>query len=59
MTNAVEVENLRKTFVVDRWRGWRRRRTEVVAVDGIDLRVRQGECVAFIGPNGAGKSTDH
>ena len=28
-----------------------------VAVDGIDLRVEQGEIHGFIGPNGAGKTT--
>ncbi|MGE5282132.1 MAG: ATP-binding cassette domain-containing protein [Chloroflexota bacterium] len=27
------------------------------AVDGIDLRVREGEIYGFLGPNGAGKST--
>ena len=26
-------------------------------VDGIDLRVEQGECFALLGPNGAGKTT--
>ena len=29
----------------------------VVALDGIDLRVRPGECVGLCGENGAGKST--
>lgn len=29
----------------------------VVAVNGLDLTVRQGEIVALIGPNGAGKTT--
>ncbi len=29
----------------------------VVAVDGIDLAVAQGEIFGFLGPNGAGKST--
>ena len=29
----------------------------VVAVDGIDLGVRRGECFGLLGPNGAGKTT--
>ncbi len=30
---------------------------DVVAVDGIDLEVRTGECFGLLGPNGAGKTT--
>ncbi|HEY5675146.1 MAG TPA: ABC transporter ATP-binding protein [Myxococcales bacterium] len=30
---------------------------ELVAVDGLDLEVRQGECFGLLGPNGAGKTT--
>ena len=30
---------------------------DVVAVDGIDLDVRAGECFGLLGPNGAGKTT--
>ena len=30
---------------------------DVVAVDGIDLAVRAGECFGLLGPNGAGKTT--
>lgn len=30
---------------------------EVVAVDGLDLKVQSGEIFGFLGPNGAGKST--
>jgi ABC-2 type transport system ATP-binding protein len=30
---------------------------EVVAVDGLDLEVWEGECFGLLGPNGAGKTT--
>jgi ABC-2 type transport system ATP-binding protein len=42
---ALRVQNLRKTY------------KDVVAVDGIDLEVRAGECFGLLGPNGAGKTT--
>jgi ABC-2 type transport system ATP-binding protein len=42
---ALRVRNLRKTY------------KDVVAVDGIDLDVRVGECFGLLGPNGAGKTT--
>jgi ABC-2 type transport system ATP-binding protein len=34
-----------------------KQKTEVRAVDGVDLDVQEGEVVAFLGPNGAGKTT--
>src|SRR5687768_8225418 len=30
---------------------------DLVAVDGLDLEVREGECFGLLGPNGAGKTT--
>ena len=33
------------------------KRKNVVAVDGLDLEVRRGECFGLLGPNGAGKTT--
>jgi ABC-2 type transport system ATP-binding protein len=30
---------------------------DVVAVDGVDLTIRVGECFGLLGPNGAGKTT--
>lgn len=36
---------------------WKREYRNVDAVKSIDLKVEQGEFVAFLGPNGAGKTT--
>src|SRR4051794_39686151 len=37
--------------------GLTKRYGELIAVDQLDLRVRQGEIYGFLGPNGAGKTT--
>jgi ABC-2 type transport system ATP-binding protein len=42
---ALCVRNLRKAY------------NDVVAVDGVDIEVRAGECFGLLGPNGAGKTT--
>ncbi len=42
---ALCVRNLRKAY------------KDVVAVDGLELEVRWGECFGLLGPNGAGKTT--
>jgi ABC-2 type transport system ATP-binding protein len=42
---ALSLQGLRKAF------------GDVVAVDGVDLDVRRGECFGLLGPNGAGKTT--
>jgi ABC-2 type transport system ATP-binding protein len=44
-TSALRVHHLRKAY------------KDVVAVDGLDLEVRTGECFGLLGPNGAGKTT--
>jgi ABC-2 type transport system ATP-binding protein len=37
--------------------GLRKAFADVVAVDGLDLEVKRGECFGLLGPNGAGKTT--
>jgi ABC-2 type transport system ATP-binding protein len=44
----VEIESLQKIY---------NGKQSVVAVDGIDLSVREGELFGLLGPNGAGKTT--
>ncbi len=45
------------TKIALRVRGLRKAYGDVVAVDGLDLEVREGECFGLLGPNGAGKTT--
>src|SRR4029450_6313724 len=40
-----------------RLQGVRKRFGEVVAVDGVDLEVREGEVFSILGPSGSGKTT--
>ncbi|MFM8895240.1 MAG: ABC transporter ATP-binding protein [Actinomycetales bacterium] len=44
-------------MVAVRVRGLHRRFGEVVAVDGVDLDVRDGEFLTLLGPSGSGKTT--
>ena len=37
--------------------GVHKRYDKTVALDGLDLQVRDGELLAVLGPNGAGKTT--
>ncbi|MEK7859843.1 MAG: ATP-binding cassette domain-containing protein, partial [Chloroflexota bacterium] len=55
---VIELEDVRKDFVVHRSAGrFRRERSVVRAVDGISVSIERGSVVGYIGPNGAGKST--
>lgn len=52
MTAIVEIEELTKDYEVGFWR-----KRRVRALDGLSLRVNQGEIFGFLGANGAGKTT--
>ncbi len=64
---AIEVKNVEKVYKLydkpsDRLMealhiGRGKRHTEHRALKGVDLTIRQGECVGIIGTNGSGKST--
>jgi putative ABC transport system ATP-binding protein len=45
----IELDNITKVYKMGE--------TEVVALNGVDLRVVQGEMISIIGPSGSGKST--
>jgi lipooligosaccharide transport system ATP-binding protein len=42
---VIETRNLTKKF------------KELVAVDGVNLEIEEGECFGLLGPNGSGKTT--
>ena len=46
MSYALEISNLKKIYA-----------NNIVALNGIDLKVQEGDFFALLGPNGAGKSS--
>jgi NitT/TauT family transport system ATP-binding protein len=57
MTTELEAPSRLRAEEVLAMRGVTRRFGSVVALEGLDLAVREGEVVALVGPSGCGKST--
>ena len=56
MKTVIEVKNLKREYITTK--GWIRRKTSaLMAVDGIDFSVKDGEIFGLLGENGAGKTT--
>ncbi len=47
MSNDIEARDLRKSFD----------KGKIKALDGVDMKIKQGEFVSIMGPSGSGKST--
>src|SRR5204863_6379276 len=54
---SLQVMNAATELPLVHARGLIKRFDDLVAVDGIDFDVQQGEAFGFLGPNGAGKSS--
>ncbi|NLZ26826.1 MAG: ATP-binding cassette domain-containing protein, partial [Chloroflexi bacterium] len=48
----IKTKNLKKTFKIGK-----KQKETLVAVDGLNLEIAEGEVFGFLGPNGAGKTT--
>jgi len=55
--NLVVCASDARASVIARCRGLVKRYGNVMAVAGLDLEIRAGECFGLLGPNGAGKTT--
>lgn len=56
MKNVIEVKNLKREYTTTK--GWfLRKKSKLMAVNGIDFTVKEGEIFGLLGENGAGKTT--
>jgi peptide/nickel transport system ATP-binding protein len=56
MSDLIQVRNLKKHFSLDSG-FFSKNTTKVIAVDGVDFSIRQGETLGLVGESGCGKTT--
>lgn len=56
MSDLIQVRNLKKHFSLGS-RFFSKNATKVIAVDGVDFSIRQGETLGLVGESGCGKTT--
>jgi oligopeptide transport system ATP-binding protein len=57
MSTFLEIDNLKKHFPVYTGIFFRRQTGSIKAVDGVDLKLKNGEILGLVGESGCGKST--
>ena len=55
--STIEVDGLTKIFISKTGRPFRKKKSELHAVDGVSFTIPKGEIFSLLGPNGAGKTT--
>ena len=55
----LECVGLRKAYAIRKtgWFGSAKRAVQVVAIDGVSLKIERGECLGLVGESGCGKTT--
>jgi peptide/nickel transport system ATP-binding protein len=57
MSTLIEINNLKVHFPIVKQRKFRKEKTVLKAVDGVSIKIAEGEILGLVGESGCGKST--